>query len=377
MFLTKLKTVAFSALLIGAVCIVARTALPEASAQEPAKPQVAFARQEKPADNKKPQPAAKVAGPGTLLLVRESGLIAMTPDGKEGDELTPPMDSHSAARGRLSPDGTRAAFVVNKGKPRGPGDNPGDPWPLQVVIQKLGAKTPSKTIDFPGHDLPTTCWSPDGKKLAVSTLTARDPGVAFENVLLDPDSGKSEPLALPDHTRVLDWSRDGKTFLVQECDSKSNKSRLGLAAKGGKEVTVLCDLHDHPWFRAAGRLSPDGKHVLFLDADPKDADARKWGMSNKPYVLDITSKKRELLAEFPENAQANGIAWSPDGKKVAYTWMQLLPDVLKKDTLKAEDFLVETEAFLIVADADGKNAKTISSGKKPINGMIFGTIDWR
>jgi hypothetical protein len=70
-------------------------------------------------------------------------------------------------------------------------------------------------------------------------------------------------------------------------------------------------------------------------------------------------------------------SWSPDGKKVAYTWIQLHIEALKKDVLKAEDLLVETEAFLIVADADGKNAKTISSGKKEFDGKIFGTIDWR
>jgi dipeptidyl aminopeptidase/acylaminoacyl peptidase len=140
---------------------------------------------------------------------------------------------------------------------------------------------------------------------------------------------------------------------------------------------VLCNLHDHPWFRATGRFSPDGKQVLFLDADPKDADARKWGMSNKPYLLDVATKKRELLAEFPENAQAKGITWSPDGKKLAYTWMQLHPDLLKKDSIKADDESIETEAFLIVSDSDGKNAKTIRSAKKTFAGTIFGMIDWR
>ncbi len=42
------------------------------------------------------------------------------------------------------------------------------------------------------------------------------------------------------------------------------------------------------------------------------------------------------------------------------------------------DAQIETEAFLIVADADGKNAKAVASAKleNAIN-MIFGTIDWR
>lgn len=375
MFLTKLKTVALSAFLLGIACLAARELLPEASAQEAAKPPV-LVRQEKTAEPGKSQPAAKPSGPGTLLLVREEGLVAMTPDGKEGDKLTPPKEAHSSAAGRLSPDGTRAAYIVNTGKSRVPMGNP-EPWPMQVIVQKLGDDKPSKTIDFSSHDLPIICWSPDGKKLAVSTMTGWDPDVAFENVLLDPDTGNTEPIDLPARTRILDWSRDGKTFLVQECDLEAKKSRLGVVAKSDKKVNTLCDLRDHPWFRAAGRFSPDGKKVLFLDADPEDKDARKWGMSNKPYVLEIATKKREALAEFPESAQAKGVAWSPDGKKVAYTWMQLHLEALKKDVLKAEDLLVETEAFLIVADADGKNAKTISSGKKQLSGMIFGSIDWR
>jgi RNA polymerase sigma factor (sigma-70 family) len=377
MFLTKLKTAAIHALLLGMACFTARAMLPEAPAQEPTKQPVTLARQDKPADNKTPQPAAKTSGPGTLLLVREEGLIALTPDGKEGEQLAPPKDVSGFSGGRLSPDGTRAAFVVNTGKSRGPLDKLDDPWPMQVIIQKLGEKKPSRTVDFPSHDQPIVCWSPDGKSLAVSTMTTRDPDVSFENVLLDPETGKSEALALPEHTRVLDWSRDGKIFLVQECDLKAKKSRLGLAAKGDKQVLALCDLRDHPWFRAAGRLSPDGKRVLFLDADPEDKDARRWGMSNKPYVLDLATKNREALPEFPENARALGAAWSPDGKKVTYTWVQLHIETLKKDVLKADDLLVETEAFLIVSDADGKNAKTISSGKKAFEGKIFGTIDWR
>ena len=48
---------------------------------------------------------------------------------------------------------------------------------------------------------------------------------------------------------------------------------------------------------------------------------------------------------------------------------------LKKEQLLAS---VETEAFLIVADADGKNAQTVSSAKgdNAINPILV-SIDWR
>jgi Tol biopolymer transport system component len=372
MFLTKLKLAILSALLIATACFAVRGTVSDASAQEPTKQRVVFALHK--ADDKQPRPVAK-PGAGTLLLAHENKLVTIAPDDKASKE-TPLKGAGASVQCRLSPDGTRAAFLIGTGKPRKP-EELEDPWPYRLVVQTLGEDKPSRTVDYSSHDSPIACWFHDGKKLAVSTVTAREPDVEFENVLLDPVTGKSEALTLPAHTRVLDWSRDGKTFLVQEVDVKAKKSRLGLAAAGDKEVTVLCDLRDHPWWRASGRLSPDGKRVLFLDADPEDKDARKWGVSSKPYVIDVTTKKRELLGEFPENARAMGATWSPDGKKVAFTWTQLHPDVLKKDTLSIEDFTKETESFLIVADADGKNAKTLVSGKSPSSKPVLLGIDWR
>jgi Tol biopolymer transport system component len=92
----------------------------------------------------------------------------------------------------------------------------------------------------------------------------------------------------------------------------------------------------------------------------------------------VASKKREPLTEFPENAQCTSVAWSPDGKRVAYTWAQLHPNLLKNDHISIDDDKVETEGFLIVADADGRNQKTVAAGKAEyaIN-PILTSIDWR
>ena len=365
MFLTKLGA-ACGAILLAVVCCAV---LPGAVAQE-AKPPAAPALQERPAEEKKARPAPRAAGPNTLLLARTSGLVALTPDGKEVSEWTAPKGTHTNFTGRLSPDGKRIVFLVTEDGP--PRVEPPEAWPYKVVVHAIGEKEPS-VVDMPAKWLSVN-WTSDGSRVVV-TKQVGDKSDEVENVLLDPATGKTEALALPNGTRVLDCGRDGKTFLVLRRADK--KTVMGLAEKGDKEIRVLAELkawtgqHD-------GRFSPDGRRVLYTDADPEQKDACKWGWSAKPYLLDVQSKKREELGEFPDNAQCVGVAWAPDGKRVAYAWRQLHPELLKKDSVNANDVQIETEAFLIVADADGKNAKTVSSGKlENAFNPIFGTIDWR
>jgi RNA polymerase sigma factor (sigma-70 family) len=376
MFLTKLRAVVLGGLLLAVGLAAALPGGSGALASQPPAPAVTLAIPtlvETP-DEKKPQPAAKPAGPGTLLLARADGVVTLTPDGKDGTEFAPPKDTRSTLQGRLSPDGTRVAFVVNGGKPRGPGDDLDAPWPFQLVVRKIDTPDPTTVVDFPGYGL-NLSWAPDGKKLALTKVTKTSP-TTYEVVLLDIGTADTEPLDLPANVRVLDWSRDGKTFLVAYY--KDKKHRLGLAAKGDKEVRELTELKVRSAYGLVGRFSPDGTKVLFTDADPEQKDAFKWHQSSQPHVLDVATKKREPLAEFPENAQCIGVTWSPDGKRVAYTWKQLHPDLLKMDSLNINDSQVETEAFLVVADADGKNAKTVKSAKigNAVN-PIYGSIDWR
>jgi hypothetical protein len=53
-------------------------------------------------------------------------------------------------------------------------------------------------------------------------------------------------------------------------------------------------------------VSPDNMKVLYIDADPTNKDADRWGWSDKVYVLDVTAKKQEVLTGFPLNGRAQG-----------------------------------------------------------------------
>jgi RNA polymerase sigma factor (sigma-70 family) len=381
MFLHKLKLAATAGLVLALAGVVAGS-LSGLSAQDPPRsrtqPGVIPVQ---PATEKKPEAAAKPAGPGTLLLVRttasngapDARYEMLTPDGKTVSEFTAPEGTRGGGQACFSPDGTRVAFAVTLPSSAVRAGEP-PTWPFKVIVRMPGKPEAGKgwTIHADWLNL---CWTADGKRVIVSK-NSYGRGANVETVLLDPDTGKTEPLDLPTGAFVLDAARDGKTFLVAQPSEK--KVKLGLVEAGDLAVRELAEVSHWPAGSIAGRLSPDGTRVLFTAADPARKNAHKWGMSHRPYLLDVTTKKVEPLADFPENGVARGVAWSPDGKRVAYTWDQLHEEVLKRDTISVANTTIDTEAFLVVADADGKNPRKIASGKsKYAMGMILGTVDWR
>jgi RNA polymerase sigma factor (sigma-70 family) len=375
---TKLK-IGTAVVLLGGLLALAYTA---AAGPRPAAPDAAkvSGTGRPPREGQaQPRPGERRDRPGTLLLARVGALVVLTPEGKEDRQVPLPKGTRLFIYGaRYSPDGRRVAYVVwAEAGPRPPA-RAGEavpPWPFKVVVRKAGAARPAAVIDLPAQQL-YLIWAPDGKRLLVTKEVGSPSESSFETVLLDPKTGRTEPYELPAGVRPLDLSPDGKTLLVVRRDKK--REWLGLvAASGRKEFRELLPLSRKLDGRA-GRFSPDGTKVLYTDADPADKAALRWGMSSKPYVLDLATRRSRALADFPTNGQALGVAWSPDGKRVAYTWKQVHRELLKKKTWSRTDLTAPTEAFLMVADADGRNARTLASGRSAyVINPIFGVIDWR
>ena len=327
------RTTFFQKLTIGATCglaiafayLAAQLTVPNASAKDPPKPPVRLVLQETLGTATKPA-AAKPAGPDLILLHRDNALGTVTPDGKKGTDISLPEKTRRWRSSSLSPDGTRVAFVVVEQDAPILKTTDGT-YPLKVVVCKLEKPDDQKAFDCIAADL-TICWTADGKKLIAAKTTEIPPNAVFESALLDPETGKVENLDLPAGVRVLDCAKDGKTFVVETFDAKVKKKELGIATKGEADVLSLTGLKGHSG-RAIARLSPDGRTIALIDGDPERKNAHKWGASDRPYLIDVKTKKREMLADFPDNGRSFGIAWSPDGKRLAYTWQALDEELLK------------------------------------------------
>jgi Tol biopolymer transport system component len=129
-------------------------------------------------------------------------------------------------------------------------------------------------------------------------------------------------------------------------------------------------LTDENQFCTDGRLSPDGKRVLYglvtLPVDDKGEPKRELA------VVQVETGKSAVVGNLPPNCVILGFCWAPDGKRIAYTCREVHAG--KPEDLENK----ETESRLVVCDSDGKNAKTIATerGRSPWE-ITIGRVDWR
>src|SRR5262249_23994591 len=248
---------------------------------------------------------------------------------------------------QLSPDGKLVAYGVQVENFQGPGDIPRKLY-VRGVSDKKG-----DDLDIQGI---VRRWAPDGRKLAVAAFT----GGRAEHWLVDVKGREKTALKLPDSDLLADWSPDGRwlvTTLIDQ-DATPPRAQIYLVKPDGSGARALTRPDT---LALVGRLSPDGRKLLFMSGEKK---GDRW--SRSLYVADLAGGKPVRVSQ-ELNADIQGYCWSPDGKRVAYVWRQ--------SGGKADQ---ETESFLMVVDADGKNAVTVLSEKGESSGVItLAAPEWR
>jgi dipeptidyl aminopeptidase/acylaminoacyl peptidase len=233
---------------------------------------------------------------------------------------------------RLSPDGSKIAFVVTEW------DKERDAFNGDIYLVAVAEGVLRRLTQHPDTDQ-SPRWSPDGSALAfLSNRQGEDKEdkKVFQIYLWEVGAGEPRQLSFHEESiTALEWSPDGRTlaFLAPEKkeDDEAKKPDKDKKAKTPKPVVVDEDPPNaHLWLldvasQKAQRLtqkpfhltdvsfSPDGKSLAYVaQISPKVADA----LSAELYVVSVQGGE-------PRRLTSNGFSeshprWSPDGSRIAY-----------------------------------------------------------
>jgi RNA polymerase sigma factor (sigma-70 family) len=371
MFIQKLKVMVVSGILASALFATERLFADPPTAPNP----TLSAEPVSPRPDQPPQkPAEKLPaqGPNKLLFFRNGHLFLIDPDGKNEKRVTETADRDTYySQASLSPDGKTIAILVTDLKsatelPGGDGPSVGVVFKQKLYARGLDEKEPGTDL---GVECTASVWSPDGTEIACCNAT----GEGVNHVVVNVKTKAKKPLKVPEGHYLTDWSRDGKLFLTNRFlgdQKKPLRDREALMYLLNRDGTEHKALTDEKQFCELGRLSPDGTRVLYHRlTPPKEGEEF---LKRELAVLDVTSGKSVLVGDTPLNGEILFYSWSPDGKRIAYSWRQLHEG--KREDLENK----ETESHLVVCDPNGKNAKTIASekGNSPW-AFTIGRVDWR
>ncbi len=318
-------------------------------------------------DGAKPMAQAKPVN--RLLVWRQGEVYLMDPDGKNEKRVLA-RGGKSIHQAVLSSDGKTAAFLMHATAP------PGTPIPVPlpkntVHIRQIDEKD-ATDFKVSGQMI---AWSPDGKELVVTDFEdgpRKDGPPKATTTVIDVASKKESVIPLPDGHFGLGYTPDGKGFVTMSYELNGDKPTMTtcFVSRDGKTVKVVSD---PAYLTMMARLSPDGKTLLFIGAKAPNKVPEKPNDNARLYVQPVGGKVVEL-ADVPQNAEIQGYCWSPDGKRIAYTWRQIHAE--KAEEGKADER--ETESHLCVCDADGKNHNTILTEKgAAAYHLTLGSVDWR
>jgi hypothetical protein len=255
---------------------------------------------------------------------------------------TPPSLGRAIREPHLSPDGRFVAFYANRA------DLPPDErlaigWyqnphvHLGIWLKDLERGTVSQ-LTRGENGWYKVAWSPGGELLCATYLTrlqAADPTTPCDLFVLGARARTRLRVAtLPDQPFALNWTRNGRSILIQTRDGLYAVSRWG-----GK----LTRLVSAPVFRSDVALSPDGRQAAYVEGD------RLRLVSTTPGAAGRIAALREPPGTPREVEEWCAVVWSRDGRRVAAA-------VVSRD-----NYLSTTRTVFHVVDAASGADRTIGA----------------
>ncbi|HYJ91600.1 MAG TPA: winged helix-turn-helix domain-containing protein, partial [Pyrinomonadaceae bacterium] len=217
---------------------------------------------------------------------------------------------------------------------------------VAAAVNAAERKYRTRAFASSGGGMPSrAAISPDGKTLAYVESLKGQNSLRLGNI-----ENSNSVQIIPYSDRVysnIAFAPDGKNIYFTALDSNHRELALMRVSVFGGAVQDIAAVVD-----STVTFSPDGKYAAFLR---RDAD----GMRTSVIVCDADTGKNErvlTVREYPENTVSRGIAWSPDGRLIAFAGV---------------DAETGGTALLAVSPADGSITKIGNSVKNRIVSIVW------
>ncbi len=233
---------------------------------------------------------------GEIAFVRQSNrqIYRVRIDGGGLTQLTS-QGSHD--RPVWSPDGKRIAFASSR---EGRKDSGG--WPLNdiYIMDPDGSNVVRRTV---GLGLSSVAWSPDGRKLAVSTE-----GLYYSDIyVINTEDNGAGPLRLAENARSPSWSPDGRKIAFVHTNNDDGYDEIRVMNADGSGVRTLTSDYGG---RYRTMWSPDGGRIAFTSCQSGVCNLYAIGSDGFGSVQQLTNAGNVFEG-----------AWSADGAwSVATLW---------------------------------------------------------
>lgn len=265
---------------------------------------------------------------------------------------------------RLSPDGSKLAYVVYSGN-----------LPKRIDILDIGSGKEKVLVESGAGSLSDFVWSPKCDKIA---YTKDDKELLVRNI-----DGSDSHILIKDSLNVIyptDWSRNGDKIICY-FEGDDQKVKIGTVTSNGQVKFLISgkstELHSEP------KLSPDGNFIAFSQGL----------IGGNTDIFIITSEGNEKIRVTNHPGRDENPVWSPDGKYLLFLsdrnrsvdlWGTLIkngkpggtPFILKNDIgwrSRIYDFTASGKLFmLMLGGAEPANLFTIPVDQ--LSGNLSGSI---